>query len=234
MSSELAFARGSFAVPLTLKVSARARRMRLSVDPRTAQVLLIIPKRASERKALAWAESQRGWIESALAKVPEAIAVGPGSEVPLYGVPHQIDWQESGGRSVRVADGRLLVGGPEELVQARILRWLKSHALDLLHRETMEFAAKAGVTISRVSVGDPVSRWGSCSSTGGIRYSWRLILAPGFVRRATVAHEVAHRVHMDHSPAFHAVVADILEDNPGPACRWLRAHGAELHRFARG
>jgi predicted metal-dependent hydrolase len=233
MSSELAFARGSSAVPLTIKVSARARRMRLSVDPRTAQVLLTVPKRTSQRKALAWAESQRSWIESALAKVPDAIAIGPGSEVPLYGAPHPIDWRETGSRTVQAVDGRLVVGGPKELVQQRVLRWLRHHALDVLHRETMAYAAKAGVSVSKVTVGDPVSRWGSCSSSGGIRYSWRLILAPDFVRRATVAHEVAHRMHMDHSPAFHAVVADILEDDPGQARRWLRTHGAELHRFAR-
>ena len=87
--------------------------------------------------------------------------------------------------------------------------------------------------VERVGVGDPLSRWGSCSSSGAIRYSWRLILAPDFVRRATVAHEVAHRVHMNHGPAFHALVETLFEADPKPARLWLRREGARLHRFGR-
>src|SRR3546814_7441132 len=54
---------------------------------------------------------------------------------------------------------------------------------------------------------------------------------PIFVRRATVAHEVAHLAHMDHSPAFHARHADIYGGDPVPARQWLREHGAMLHRI---
>jgi predicted metal-dependent hydrolase len=103
----------------------------------------------------------------------------------------------------------------------------------LLERETRAFAERAGVAVSRVSVGDPISRWGSCSARGSIRYSWRLILTPDWVRRATVAHELAHRVHMNHGPAFHALVAELLEEDPTPARQWLRRHGASLQRFGR-
>jgi predicted metal-dependent hydrolase len=115
----------------------------------------------------------------------------------------------------------------------RLLRWMQREAKVLLTAESQEFAAKAGVSVTTIGVGDPRSRWGSCSSTGAIRYSWRLILAPEFVRRATVAHEIAHRVHMDHSPRFHALVATLLEQDPTPARRWLRANAAQLHGFGR-
>ncbi|HVJ02987.1 MAG TPA: M48 family metallopeptidase, partial [Sphingomonas sp.] len=84
-----------------------------------------------------------------------------------------------------------------------------------------------------VSIGDPRGRWGSCASSGAIRYSWRLILAPQHVRRATVAHEVAHRIHMNHSPAFHRLVALLYEADPTPAREWLRRNGAMLHRVGR-
>ena len=62
-------------------------------------------------------------------------------------------------------------------------------------------------------------------------YSWRLILCPPDVRRATVAHELAHLLHMDHIPAFHAAHARILGEDPKPARAWLREHGAGLHRY---
>jgi predicted metal-dependent hydrolase len=212
---------------------ARARRMRLRVDPRSGAVLLTIPVRASERKALAWAAEQEGWIEAALADVAPAVPIHPGGEVPLYGVAHVIDWRPGASRTVRLEDGRLLVGGPEEALAPRLLRWLRGHAAQMLAEETREFAAKAKVSVARTGVGDPVSRWGSCSAAGTIRYSWRLILAPDWVRRATVAHEVAHRVHLNHGPDFHALVARLLEADPTPARRWLRQNGAALQRFGR-
>ena len=87
--------------------------------------------------------------------------------------------------------------------------------------------------MARVGIGDPLSRWGSCSSGGTIRYSWRLVMAPDFVRRATVAHEVAHLVHMNHGPVFHALVAELHGADPRPARLWLRREGAGLHGIGR-
>jgi hypothetical protein len=218
---------------LKLNVSPTARAMRLRVDRRTGEVVLTIPRRASRRKALAWADGHRDWIEARLAEVEAPLPLAPGAELPLYDRPHWIDWSPDRPRTPRPEEGRLIVGGPEEGLEPRILRWLRRHALDILAAETAEFAAKAGVKVTRIGTGDPLSRWGSCSASGGIRYSWRLILAPDWVRRATVAHEVAHRVHMNHGPDFHALVETLLEADPKPARLWLRSHGPSLHRVGR-
>ncbi|HEX8442925.1 MAG TPA: SprT family zinc-dependent metalloprotease [Allosphingosinicella sp.] len=195
--------------------------------------MLTVPTRVSVKRAMAWASEQQGWIERQLAAVPPAASIAPGGSIPLYGVEHRIDWAAERPRVVRVEDGRIVIGGPAETLEARLLRWLKRHALDVLSSETQEYAAVAGVTVNRVGVGDALSRWGSCSSSGAIRYSWRLILAPDHVRRATVAHEVAHRVHMNHGPQFHALVAELFGEDPAPARAWLRREGAGLHRFGR-
>jgi hypothetical protein len=156
---------------LTLKVSPHARRMRLHVDPRTRSVVLTMPKRMSERRALAWAAGHRAWVEQALAAIPEPVAFAPGAMVPLYGLPHRLDWDPDRPRRIERGEGRLVAGGPEEGLDRRLLRWLKAHARDLLDRETREYCVKAGVKASRVGIGDPVSRWGSCSGNGAIRYS---------------------------------------------------------------
>lgn len=232
MSSELRFEAGGRSAALRLTVSARARVMRLRVDRRTGEIVLTIPRRASRRQALEWASGHREWIERQLLEVQAAERIAAGGTVPLYGEPHRVDWALERGRAVVVRDGRLLVGGPPENLEARVVRWLKREALDLLSRESAEFAAVAGVTVSRVGIGDPVSRWGSCSASGAIRYSWRLILAPDFVRRATVAHEVAHRVHMHHGPDFHFLVERLAGADARRARLWLRRHGAGLHRIA--
>jgi predicted metal-dependent hydrolase len=214
-------------------MSPRARVMRLRVDPRTGSVLLTVPKRVSRRRALEWAAEHRNWIEAQLAGIPAADPIRPGTIVPLYGLPHRLDWSAERPRTIRVEPGRLVAGGPEEGLGPRLLRWLKRHALERLERESIDYAGAAGLKVSRVAVGDPLSRWGSCSSSGSLRYSWRLILAPDFVRRATVAHEVAHLRHMNHGPAFHALVAEILGADPKPAREWLRREGAALQRFGR-
>jgi predicted metal-dependent hydrolase len=165
--------------------------------------------------------------------MPPAAGIDPGSVIPFRGAPHRVESHPERPRRVQREGGRLLIGGPEENIEGRLLRWFKAQALELLTVETAEFAAKAGVDAARVGVGDPVSRWGSCSSSGTVRYSWRLILAPDFVRRATVAHEVAHLVHLDHSPRFHALVKELLGEDPRPARLWLRREGAALHQVGR-
>lgn len=216
-------------LPLTIRVNPRARRLRLKIDGRSRSLLLTVPPRVSRRRALAWAAEHRDWAEHALAALPASRPIAPGASIPLEGVPHPIDWAPDRPRRIVAQGGRLLAGGPIEGLRGRVLRWLKARALERLEAETREFAAKAGVMASRVGIGDPVSRWGSCASSGTIRYSWRLILAPEFVRRATVAHEVAHLVHMNHGPAFHALVAELLGADPRPARLWLRREGAALH-----
>jgi predicted metal-dependent hydrolase len=217
--------------PLTLRVSPRARKMRLHVDPRTRSVTLTVPRRVSRRHALAWAAGHQAWVEQALAAIPESVPFAPGSVIPLYGIPHRLDWERARPRRIERGEGRLVAGGPQEGLDRRLLRWLKAHALDLLGRETREYCVEAGVMASRIGIGDPVSRWGSCSGAGTVRYSWRLILAPEFVRRATVAHEVAHLVHLNHGPDFHALVAQLLGADPKPARAWLKREGAALHRI---
>ncbi|MFA7587072.1 MAG: M48 family metallopeptidase, partial [Novosphingobium sp.] len=64
-----------------------------------------------------------------------------------------------------------------------------------------------------------------------IRINWRLIMAPDPVRRSVVAHEVAHLVHFDHSPRFHALLADLFEDDLSAANEWLKREGRNLYAW---
>lgn len=212
---------------------ARARRVRLTVDPTSGRARLTLPKRAALKPALKWAEQQAAWLAMQRARLPEGRPFAPGATLPYRGETVTIDWRADRPRRVTLDGGRLAVGGPAEGLSRRIESWLRRAALALLRQETAFFADRAGVTVAAVSIGDPRGRWGSCSSAGAIRYNWRLILAPDFVRRATVAHEVAHRIHMHHGPAFHAAAAEILGDDPAPARAWLKRNGAALHWVGR-
>lgn len=211
----------------------RARRAKLSIDPASGRARLVLPPRAPLKSALAWAESKAGWLAEQRAALPSPRPFADGATICVADEELRIVWTPGVRRTV-LRDGTTLnVSGPIETLPRRVEAWLRRAALDLLSRETGEFVAKAGVTVAKVAIGDPTGRWGSCASSGTIRYSWRLILAPGWVRRATVAHEVAHRVHMNHGPDFHALVAALLGSDPAPARVWLRQHGAGLHWVGR-
>jgi predicted metal-dependent hydrolase len=207
--------------------------MRLAVDPRDGRVRLTLPPRASLKKGLAWAEQQSGWIAAQQARLPDTVPLAPGARFSFSGREIVIESVPAGPRTPRLENGLLICGGPREGLERRVERWLRAEALRVLSAETAEYAERAGVVVTRVSIGDPRGRWGSCASSGAIRYSWRLILAPDFVRRATVAHEVAHRIHMNHSPAFHRLVAELYEADPTPAREWLRRNGSALHWVGR-
>nr|WP_083671878.1 SprT family zinc-dependent metalloprotease [Sphingomonas montana] len=211
----------------------QAKVMRLRIDPRDRSVRLTMPARGPLKPALAWVESKRDWIEAQLAAIPDGAAIGPGATIPYEDGALPVLWSADGPRTPRRAADGLQLGGPVELVGRRVLRWLAAEAGRVLDAETREYAALAGVTVGSVGIGDARSRWGSCSTGGDIRYSWRLILAPPAVRRATVAHEVAHRIHMDHSPAFHAAVARLYGRDPRVERDWLRRNGAVIQAYGR-
>ena len=213
--------------------NARARRARLSVDSATGRVRLVLPPRAPLKKALAWAEEKAGWIAEQRARLPHAQPFEPGGTIPFGDACLTIAWEPSASRTVKRVGDTLYCGGTRDGVSRRIATWLKREALRVLSAETDEFADRAGVTVTKVAVGDPKTRWGSCAASGTIRYSWRLILMPDFVRRSTVAHEVAHRLHMDHSARFYRVLEMLDERDPNESRRWLRANGAALHWVGR-
>lgn len=219
------------AYPLRVRRHARARSFRLSVDPAKLEIRLGLPPGASLRKALKWVAEQQPWLEKQLAAAPGGVTLSHGTVFPFEGRDVRIDWSPSAARRVVLEEARLALGGPEASVSPRILRWLRETARERLAHESAIYAARGGLRLGQISVGDPRSRWGSCAANGNIRYSWRLICAPVFVRQATVAHEVAHLAHMNHSPAFHARHAEIYGADPAPARRWLREHGAMLHRI---
>lgn len=151
----------------------------------------------------------------------------------LGGEQLALDWAQGRARGVRLGPGRLVVGGPRDQLPGRVLRFLRLHALTVLERETRALAAAHAIAVGSVSVGDAKGRWGSCTASGNLRYSWRLILAPDFVRHSTVAHEVAHCIHMNHGTAFHALARTLHGSDPVPAHAWLRTHGTALHWFGR-
>jgi predicted metal-dependent hydrolase len=231
--SEIAALESALPAPIEIRPMRGARRLRLRFDEASGTLKLTCPWRTSRRAALAWALDQRAWIEAQLAAALPPEPFAPGAIVPVEGRDTQILWSPTARRTPVLADGALVCGGPEAGLARRVELFLKRRALDTMSREVAEFAAKADATVRSVGVGDAGSRWGSCSSQGRIRLSWRLILAPPEVRRFVVAHEVAHLRHLNHGPEFKALEARLFGHGLGEARSRLRRVGPRLRRIGR-
>ena len=218
-----------------LRRHRQARRYTLRIHSATREVVLTMPPRGSLKQARAFAQKHGGWIAARLGRLPEPAPFADGTVLPLRGVDHRIVhrreqrgtvWIESGEAGERL----LCVAGAEPHVARRISDFLKREARSDLEAASRLAAERLGVTLKRVSIRDQSSRWGSCSTTGVLSYSWRLIFAPPFVLDYLAAHEVAHLVEMNHSRRFWRLVERICP-HVARAKAWLDAHGTDLHRY---
>ncbi len=220
-------------VPVRIRRSAQARRISMRADVVRREIRITMPQYTPTKIALDFVVKKREWIAARLHSAPGATPIAVGEEIAVEGETHVIVWRADLPRSVQRIDGELRLGGPENMVEARILRWLKAEARTLFTAEIAHYCDRADEAPMRLSLGDPRSRWGSCSSRGTISLSWRLIMAPAAVRRSVIAHEVAHIRHMDHSRDFYNWLDTLYEGDRKAADRWLKMHGTGLQRVGR-
>jgi predicted metal-dependent hydrolase len=232
-SIEIEFDRSVFVV--RLRRHRQARRYTLRIQSATREVVLTMPLRGSLREAQAFAQKHGGWIAARLHRLPQSTPFADGVVIPLRGEPHRIAHSKGRRGTVWIEAGddgamTLCVAGEAPHIGRRVTDFLKREAKRDLARASEAASGKLRVTIKRVSVRDQSSRWGSCSTTGVLSYSWRLILAPPFVLDYLAVHEVAHLVEMNHSRRFWRLVEQLCPDYRR-AKAWLNANGTELHRY---
>ncbi|SLN73711.1 M48 family metallopeptidase [Ruegeria meonggei] len=213
-------------VPLTLRRSARARRISLRISQLDGRVTLTYPHGLPEVDALNFARTKEEWIRKHLQDRPEPATVQFGQIIPVEGVDRRI--VRAQGRRIQLQDDEVAV--PQGAEARRLARFLKELARDRLTGACDDYAAMLGRPYSSLTIRDTRSRWGSCSSAGGLMFSWRLILAPSEILHYVAAHEVAHLAEMNHSAAFWAQVERIFGDYKTQR-RWLRDNGAQLHQY---
>jgi len=124
----------------------------------------------------------------------------------------------------------LKIHGAEEFLERRVRVFLHKKCKIEIENYAREFCTALNIKHGKITLRDTSSRWGSCSANGNLSFSWRLIFAPRAVLEYVVAHEVAHIVQHNHSPAFWAVVAHICP-NWQQQRDWLKKHGKTLHKF---
>lgn len=211
-------------IPVTLRRSARARRMTLRVARAGGEVVLTLPSRTSLRDGRAFAESRAEWLRRTRAGMPALQLVDYGAALPVEGRPRLLTATDA--RRVALTEDRLLLpqGRPPGVLAEA---WLKHLAQARLIAACDRHAAALGRGFAALSLRDTRSRWGSCTHDGRLMFSWRLAMAPPEILDYVAAHEVAHLAHMDHSPAFWAATATLMPDYDRHRA-WLRRHGHEL------
>ncbi|MFA6220096.1 MAG: YgjP-like metallopeptidase domain-containing protein [Erythrobacter sp.] len=220
---------GGRALPIELVRNARARRLTLRLVPDGSAVRITLPHWCRTAEAVAFARARRAWLAEQLAKVPERRDPARDGSLLYRGGELAIEWDAKAPRSPRLGADRLMLGGPRDTLSRRLQRWLEGEALRLFAQDARDYCTLAELAVADVRLTRARRRWGSCSSEGVLRLNWRLVQAPDAVRRSVVAHEVAHLVHFDHSPAFHALLDRLFEGEVEAANRWLSRHGRTLY-----
>jgi len=213
-----------------IRASTRARRLALRVEPRAGVVDLVMPAGASQTAADRFLSAHAEWVAARIGELPPRIGFTPGAVLPILGRDCTIRHVTSLAIEVVREGDELLVGGPLDEIGEKVAVWLRTLARRVLTERAEGFARILGRRPTRLTIRDPRSRWGSCSSAGRLSFSWRLVLAPPMVLDYVAAHEVAHLRKPDHGPRFWALVERLC---PGyhDGRVWLRRHGARLHRY---
>jgi len=218
---------GTPPIVVHIRRSARARKYALRISNADGRVNLTVPARASLDQAVDFAKRQEVWLHKNLAKRAPLV-------IPSFGEIFVFEGQDlriqpvTGRRVQRIGDILQVPDDPDKLA-ARLRGFCKVQARERLVAASEKYAHMLGVSFGRVTLRDTRTRWGSCTQSGDLMYSWRLILAPALVLDYVAAHEVAHLVELNHSAAYWDVVRQIC-----PLYQrhrdWLRTKGSQLHQ----
>lgn len=215
--------------------------------------MLTVPSYASFAEAGEFLSRHLEWLKERLAGLPEPVPFTDGAVVPLRGLVHVLRfagpvrrrgvvWIEAPDEAtattawpVAVSEAKerlpcLHVSGELSHAPRRLRDWLKRQADADLRLRVDVHAKRLDLDPKRITVRDQTTRWGSCSTTGTLSFSWRLILAPPFVLDYLAAHEVAHLAHMNHGPRFWSLVASTMPRHE-EARDWLHRYGSDLHAY---
>jgi predicted metal-dependent hydrolase len=216
-------------IPVRWRPSTRAKRVSMRICPREGAVVVTLPPRSGRRAGLALIREHEAWVLERLAALSPAVEFAPGSELLLGGERHLIRHDPRARGGAFLDGGVIVVTGAREFLRRRVGDFLKAEAKRRIGLQAGPHAAVLGVKPRVIRVKDTRSRWGSCAPDGTLAFSWRLVMAPGWVMDYVVAHEVAHLRELNHSARFWSLV-ERLTPHRDAAVEWLRLEGPALLR----
>ena len=217
-------------------ISTRRGLRNITLRPKTRpsrEIRISKPWLTSNMTALRFLEQKRRWCERIFNNAPQKTQVQPGDNIYFLGRSVRLvhDSAKRGNEFIINDDdsATLIIGGGLDMFERRVRDFIRAQFL--VSVKQMIRSAPRELWPRRISVRDTSSRWGSCSTSGTMSFSWRLAFAPTDVMRYVVMHELAHQRYMDHSPAFWQTVTELYGFGTERAKRWLNVHGGELHKY---
>ncbi len=224
--------------PCTLRLSPRSKKVKLSVSAQGFTELILPQKRTfSPQELQNFLHTNTPWLQKTLdALVPRASQAERAElclqkirqeltpdilpahvHFPMLGHTWQLSLQAKRGgyaklQEVGTAQKNLVLYANAADMRAccRLLqKWLIKKATPLLQENTFALAQKMGVEVAQVRIAAQRGRWGSCSVRGNINLNCRLLLLPQYLVEHVILHELCHRVHMNHSKAFKALLESV-------------------------
>ena len=218
------------AVPFELRRSRRRRTLGMTVTPQ--QVRIHAPSWTPRAEIECYVQQQRDWLRRAWTRMQtlavRAVPQVERTQVSYLGRTLTLDFHPSLFTEVRRIGDMLRIDAPLNTDRSALVRtWLQAQAARLLAWRISRIARRCGRAPTRFALSNAQTQWGSCTRRGHIRLNWRLVQTPLELIDYVAAHELAHLVHLDHSPAFWAQVAVLCPDAL-PRRAMLRKMGAEL------
>jgi predicted metal-dependent hydrolase len=223
--------------PVEVRRHPGARRLTLRVSRTRRAVIVTLPVQCDLGEAGSFLDRNIEWVRERLNSIPQPVSFEHGAHMPVRGEFHTLVFtgkRAAGGGVVGSARTsklpELRVSGRTEHAPRRLRDWFAEEARRDLDARVLVHARTLGVKAKRIAIRDQATRWGSCSTTGVLSFSWRLILAPPRILDYVAAHEVAHLAEMNHGPRFWAHVERLV-----PSMKeyklWLQRYGLDLHRY---
>ena len=233
MASEIFFTLSS-GEQIPIIIETRRGMRNVTLRPKTTpnkEIHISKPWMTSNTFALKFLESKRKWVERIFESSPIKEKVQPGITLEIFGRTVKFIWDGTMRSNKYINDEKtiLCIGGGADMFERRVRDTIKAELLteikNIIRTTPREYWPR------HITLRDTTSRWGSCSTTGNISFSWRLAFAPYEVMRYVVMHELAHRKYMDHSKEFWANVSELYGFGVERAKRWLNKNGQSLHTY---
>jgi len=223
-------------LPIHMRVNPRAKRMTLRLEQGGRAIFITVPPGMQEQHIAHFLQKGRCWLEEKLQKLPPPplgrAMLRAGVKIPYLGKPHLIVHRPGRGLTcLKMSDtdeNQIIVTGEAVHLPRRLRDFFKNQAHIIMTPLVKDYATRLEKNPTTISYKDTKSRWGSCSSTGALSFSWRIMMAPLAVVRYLVAHEVAHLVEMNHGEHFWQICTELCPETAN--CRsWLKRNGQALH-----
>ncbi len=202
---------------------------------RRGEIVVRAPLKMSIDRINSFIDSKIDWI---LAKQKEMIAkshsedefLENSKEKALYlGKYYNVEVVENYKYAFHFDGERFFIDSEYDKYRSQLFeKWIRRKGKSYLRQRLEHFSSLTGLKFVRMGLTGANKRWGSCSTTGNINFSWKLMYAAPEVVDYVVVHELAHLQEANHSPNFWALVQSILPDFKNHK-NWLDKHSYLLH-----